>query len=436
MLGPGSSLGDLVTREALGVDDEARSPLRALGDRAGSALSFARSAGAAVVAPLSVPALALAARRTANDSMGRIAAFPAHVRALAAGETPPLPSRSTAWLDRDLRWVITSDLHRGQRGRYDWPARQRTKEVYLTLLRHYAQEGWGLVENGDVEDFWMTESSTWGALSDIVRMAGGLDVDPNDSLPVTDLVVALDRTVDNNRAIYDLLREAYLERGLYRRTVGNHDEAFWEPALAEALGTYLPGVEPFDAVLLTEGAAEAPGMERVDAVITHGHVTDSWNGPVYSPLGRAITWLGMALGELGANGTEGLPDEESVDRLLEGRARNRLITLDPRFGGNRRFDSLDEERLFAALDQDPPPGGWPWLVLGHTHYPMIRPTSKRGGMVKYANSGCGVLNRAVSALEWDASRDEPLRLVLWVDEGDGPTRVELLPDGDKLRVRR
>ena len=421
-------------REA-GSVGEGVTTLRSLSERASTVWAVARTAGIVATAPISVPALAVAARRTANDSLTRIAGFGEHLRAVAAGEPPTLPAPLTRFLDGEQRWIITSDLHRGPEGRYDWPGRQGTKEVYVSMLRHYATRGWGLVENGDVEDFWMAATSAWGAVYDIARVAGGLDVDPGDSLPATELRDVLDQTIANNALIYELLLDGFVRERRYHRTIGNHDEAYTDESLCEVLEGHLPGARPVDTILFTPGAVEAPGIGEVDAVISHGHLTDSWNGPVYSPLGRAITWIGMGLGELGASGTEGLPDEESVDRLLDGRGRNRLITLDPRFGGNRRFDSLDEERLFSALELDPPPGGWPWLVLGHTHYPMFEPTTSRGGTVRYANSGCGVLRRAVSALEWDPANDPPLQLVLWVDEGDGAVRVELDADESRLRPR-
>ena len=173
-----------------------------------------------------------------------------------------------------------------------------------------------------------------------------------------------------------------------------------------------------------------PGIDGVEAVIAHGHVTDAWNGPGFATLGRAVTWLANGLDDLPRIGrVDGLPDEEALGRLLSGKGRNQLITVDPRFGGNRRFDSLDEERLFDRLAEAPPPGGWPWIVFGHTHLPMLRPVNSRGEQVRYANTGCGVLDSAFSALEWDPDADETLRLVLWIDSVSGPERIELQPDG-------
>ena len=173
--------------------------------------------------------------------------------------------------------------------------------------------------------------------------------------------------------------------------MGNHDDVYVDADLTQHLALHLPGTEVVDSILLTRpGATDRNGIDGVDAVVTHGHLTDAWNGPGFALLGRAITWFATGLDDLPRLGdtVDGLPDEEATGRLLDGRGRNRLITLDPRFGGNRRFDSLDEQRLFEALAAAPPGGGWPWLVFGHTHFPMLTPQDAAGMPVRYANSGC------------------------------------------------
>jgi len=398
-----------------------------------------------------VPALAVAARRTANDCLVRIEQYPEHLHALAEGRPSPLPAPRTLRLDAGRRWLITSDLHRCVPGRTDWPERQHTKALYAHMLEHYAERGWGLIENGDVEDFWMVGGSAWGAVYDIARIAGGVAAVFDDSMRLQLFAEQLDRTVDNNALTYRLIREGFLADGRYHRTMGNHDEAYDDPVLVARLDEHLGGVDPVDTILLVDGDTDRntdrntvdrtadgrpahPGV--VQAVVSHGHLTDSWNGPGYSPLGRAITWLALGLDDLPTPaGSEGLPDEQAVDRLLSGRGRNRLVTLDPRFGGNRRFDSLDEERLFARLAEAEPEPGWPWMLFGHTHYPMLWPVNAEGDPVRYANSGCGVLDHTVSALEWDpGGGDDPVHLVMWTDDGTGPRRVELVADGAALQV--
>ena len=411
-----------------------------LGAAIETALAAARVAAIVAGAPLGFPALAVAARRTAADCARRIDSFGAHIEATIAGDPSPLPAGPVLRLDGRRPWLITSDLHRCVPGRVDWPARQRTKDLYPQVLSHYAERGWGLIENGDVEDFWMTGSSGRDTAYDVARTLGAVTSAVDRTLETEALGSQLDRIVANNERTYQVIRDRFLADGRYHRTVGNHDEDLALPDMAERLAEHLPGVEPAGTILLVDPgagrtAAEVRELSDTMAVVTHGHLTDSWNGPGYSALGRAITWLGLGLDQLAAaRSTDSLPDEEAVDRLLEGRGRNRLVTLDPRFGGNRRFDSLDEERLFAALARDEPEDGWPWMLFGHTHYPMLCPTSRDGTPIRYANSGTGVLDRAVSALEWDPGRGTPVRLVLWLDTPEGPERTELVADGDRLRV--
>lgn len=400
---------------------------------AATSWAVAKAAVAMLAAPVSVPVLAVGARMTTAACRNRIADYPAHLRAVAEGRPPLLPAPRTLRAPADRRFVITSDLHRCIPGRLDWPERQRTKRLYARVLEQYAADGWDLLENGDVEDYWMVGGSTWGAVYDMAGLAGAatgpLGADARRGV----LREHLDRIVDNNADIYRVLRDGFCAEGRYWRTMGNHDDVYADRELAAHLGRHLPGTEIADTVLLTRpGCGDADGVDGVAAVVAHGHLTDSWNGPGFARLGRTVTWLATGLDDLPyLPQVDGLPDEESLEVLLGGGARNRLITVDPRFGGNRRGDSLDEQRLFRRLADHRPAVDWPWLAFGHTHFPMLRPLDTDGQPVRYANSGCGVLEGAFTALEWDPV-DEEFHLVVWVDEPSGPRRVELVGRGDVL----
>ena len=402
-----------------------------------SAWAVAKAAIGLVGAPVTVPAMTVAALRSAKITKARIARYPQHLHALAEGQVPPLPLKRSIRRPASTRYLITSDLHRCIPGRLDWPERQGTKGLYHEVLSQYADEDWHLIENGDVEDFWMVGGSTWGAVYDVAYLTGGAVGPGRNEARRTLLRQQLDRIVDNNAEIYALLRERFCAEGRYLRTMGNHDDAYTDTEMAEYLQTHLPGAELVDTVLLSaDGATGADGIDGIEAIIAHGHLTDSWNGPGFAPLGRSITWLITGLDDLPKiPKAGGLPDEEGMARLLGGGARNRLITVDPRYGGNRRFDSLDEQRLFTSLAESEPEGGWPWIVFGHTHFPMLWPHDADGVPVKYANSGCAVLDGAFTCLEWDSSDAErPLRLIVWRAGTDGAERIELVPDGPTLRA--
>lgn len=430
---------DVLARAASWADrHEERRGVDADGPGAPASVWAASKAAVALMAsPVVVPTLTVAALRTTQVNGARIAAFPDHLHALAEQRPAPLPGERTLRRSSGERYLITSDLHRCIAGRLDWPRRQRVKQLYMDVLQGYAEEGWHLIENGDVEDFWMVGGSTWGAVYDVAYLAGAATGPGRPEARRRILCEHLDRIVENNAETYALLRDAFCASGRYHRTMGNHDDVFADPYVADHLGTHLPGVEVADTILLSPDGVDADeGIAGVDAVVAHGHLTDSWNGHGFSVLGRYVTWLATGLEDLpGVPRVEPLPDRSALVRLLDGRASNRLIEVDPRYGGNRRFDSLDEERLFARLDECEPAQGWPWLVYGHTHFPMLRPLNAAGRPVRYANSGCGVLDGAFSALEWDASDpDDPLRLVVWHTTEDGPQRTELTPDGGSLRT--
>ncbi len=387
--------------------------------------------------PVSVPTLAIAAQRSQREALRRIDAFGEHLEALCSDGPSPLPGARARRAPASGRYVITSDLHRCIPGRLDWPARQQTKDLYRRVLEEYAADEWSLIENGDVEDFWMVGGSTWGAVYDVARLASGAAGFLADDTRRALLGDHLDRIVDNNAALYHLLDDGFARSGRYLRTIGNHDDVFTDPALVARLGQHLHAVDVPDAIVLErDGATADDGVSGVDAVVMHGHLTDAWNGPGLATLGRVVTWAATGLDDLPRPAsTAGLPEEPSPTALLGGRGENRLITVDPRYGGNRRFDSLDEERLFASLAAASHDHEWPWLIFGHTHFPMLRPVDASGTPVRYANSGCGVLTAGFTALEWDPTADEPIRLVLHHADGRDLVRTELVPDGDTLRVR-
>ncbi len=396
----------------------------------------AKAAFGLATAPVTVPALTAAALHTAQRIGERIELYPAHLRALIERTPPPLPGVRTVHRDAGARYLITSDLHRCVPGRLDWPERQRVKDLYAEVLQGYADQRWHLIENGDVEDFWMVGGSRWGAMYDMAYLGGSLAGPARRRVQRRVLVEHLDRIVANNRATYDVIADGFCVDGRYHRTMGNHDDVFEDLALVDALAGHLPGTTVADTILLTGGGAAPDGVADVEAIVAHGHLTDSWNGHGFAALGRSLTWAITGLDDLpGMPRVDPLPDADGLARLLGGHARNRLISVDPRYGGNRRFDSLDEERLFARLAEEAPDGGWPWLLHGHTHFPMLRPLDAAGHPVRYANSGSGVLHGAFTALEWDPTNDDtPLHLVLWQRTPDGPLRTELVPDGPTLRA--
>ena len=174
-----------------------------------SAWAVAKAAVSLAGLPVGISAMAVAARRAQRLTLDRIDRYPEHLHTLAEGERSPLPANRRSRLPSDRRILITSDLHRCIPGRLDWPARQATKSLYHRVLSGYAEDEWTLIENGDVEDYWMVGGSTWGAVYDVARLAGGaggrLAAEPRREL----LREHLDRIVDNNAATYRVIRDGF-----------------------------------------------------------------------------------------------------------------------------------------------------------------------------------------------------------------------------------
>lgn len=370
----------------------------------------------AVSAPIGGPIVgALAARNTVVTK--RLAArYAGVVDDVLAGRDLP-EAWTTARVDAGDRWFVASDLHRYVRGTFDWPGGQDTKDLYATVLNHYADHDHGLIEAGDVEDFWLTGGSTYGAAYDVLRL-GGLVRRSAAGRRWLSAVHGehLRRVVANNPDIYRVIQDRFLATGRYLRLIGNHDDAFADPAVVEVLQETLPGTIVHDFVVF-ERDGEGIG------VVTHGHHTDSWNGPGMSGLGRLGTWLASTIADAPLVGRElGVPDASITTGLLRGEHRSVLTPVSAIFGANLELYSVDEVLLFASFqrawgeagaDLD----GGPYVLLGHTHLPLAWPVDPGSGRAwkRYVNAGSGVTRGLVTGVEWDgATGPEPdVRLVGW-----------------------
>lgn len=414
-----------------------------------------RMASVAVASPLL--AAWVAARATWNTSRTRrsVEAFPDLVEDLFAGRPPSGPLAPggrdvrVGRAEAGARWFVASDLHRCMAGAMDWPESQGTKGLYRTALEHYAAEGWGLIENGDVEDFWLSGGSAYGVVYDAGRIVGhALPSAMRKGYLPAFYGDHLDRIVANNAALYTLVRERFASSGRYLRLVGNHDDPLGDPAVAARLGDHLPEVPVLDHLVLADG-------DHPVGLVTHGHQTDPWNLPAADALGKVMTWIASAL--LDAPWTAvrpGIPAVEESEAILEGTQPDRLMAVDGRLGVNRDLYTLDERDLLGACRRrwgrggdGPGLEGGPYVLFGHTHVPLIEPLVPGAGAddpsarwVRYANSGSGVTWELVTGLEWDGSLDPrapQLRLVAWrygtedepgvigLDGGRPVVRVEL-----------
>lgn len=317
---------------------------------------------------------------------------------------PPLTGQRLAGAGETLRadargkYFITSDLHRGPAGGRDWSNSNGAAAVYAAALHHYADNGWGLIENGDVEDFWVVGGSNWGVAYDLVRMVGSAFGRSGRNARLAAYRLHLDRTVANHGPTYRAITERFLSRSSYFRVRGNHDDSYEQPDLVDRLRDHLPGTPIADSVLLCAD-------HRLVGFVAHGHRTDPWNGPVGRWRGRVITWFASLLADMPGIDELGPPSEAQVLAPFRAKGVNVLTALDRWLGLDPKRHSLDETVLHDAFDERFGAHSAPWLVCGHTHDPMIRPIDPQTRTVfsRYANSGSGICPGVITGVEWDGS---------------------------------
>jgi hypothetical protein len=416
--------------------------------RAAEAWATAKLAVLALAAPVWAPLVGLRATRVTSAIRRDFDRHVAELHRAMAGNGSAIGSGRVARAPAGDRYFFTSDLHRFVRGSSDAPLAQQTKALYEVALDHYGHEGWALVENGDVEDYWLVSGSTYAVVYDVVRLAATtLGRGPRARVRRRLTAEHLRRIVDNNRGIYDRIDEQFHRRGRYHRLIGNHDDPYLDPTIAAHVTEVFPGLEVTDLLVF-----DAPGGPV--GVAAHGHHTDPWGAPASAGLGRLGTWIGSALNDApfisSAPGTSG-PD--ATHDLLAGRRTNRLLTVRSRLGADG-LDSLDEDRLYRAFRREFG-DDLPIVLFGHTHRPLaspVAPTDPHEPWPTYFNSGSGVHHSMVTGIEWDGTDDPDhpvLRVVGWhYGDGDGDIvahrdgrpvvrRVfEPSADGLTLRVRR
>ena len=160
------------------------------------------------------------------------------------------------------KYVIVSDLHRYAPGDLDIPTQQDDVRLYQGVLEHYAKGAWSLIENGDVEDFWLRGGSSWGVAYDIAGGFTGVagDVALEAGLGgIAELHLAKVAGNPHYGRVYAMLQTLYHHEGRYFRTAGNHDDVYRSAEMVTALGTYFPGIGVDDFIVF-ETPAKTPSV--------------------------------------------------------------------------------------------------------------------------------------------------------------------------------
>lgn len=375
----------------------------------------------------------------------------------AVGSAQVSPSRKSRRgrvevVDASINAFISSDLHRTPPGQRDWARSQGTADIYAAVLEYYGQKDWYLIENGDVEDFWMVGGSAWGVAYDICRLTGTALGPAGKPLRRAAYTEHLNRIVQNHAPIYDRIERLFHLHGRYLRLIGNHDDVYYDPHVVDALQLHFPGLRPSDYLVLAD-TPNSPGGDgqliEPRAVITHGHITDPWNSAGGAWRGKTVTWTASLLGDLPGGGELGPPSETSSMQPFLGEASNQLTSLGHWMSLDHNHQTLDESQLHRAFAQHWGEGAGPWLLCGHTHTPLYGPMdpSDYSRFTKYINSGSGIGRSVVSGIEWrGAERRSPVLVgftfgqpadgigtVVHEYEGNALVRTELVADtGDRL----
>jgi hypothetical protein len=171
--------------------------------------------------------------------------------------------------------VLFSDHHMTYRGhRHDY-FHQFNYPLYCEVLRYYAEKGFALVENGDMEElviFEPTPEETQrrrklvkkSLLDDI----GDLNWDELVGLRIETRRKQLEKILNDNHEYYDLVK--MLGKSRFYKIAGNHD-TYYSAELEQMIEAELwQGV--VKDVLLVE--RQRDGKSGLDFVITHGHQFD------------------------------------------------------------------------------------------------------------------------------------------------------------------
>ncbi len=336
------------------------------------------------------------------------------------------------------KYFIFSDFHLYTEGTSNAVAFQETMPLYMAALQHYAVEGFHLIENGDIEDYWLRGGSLYRVIYDVASAlpAPYLDKAYNEAQVLAAAKFHLHAIVDQNKPLYTLIRSAFYDQNRYSRTVGNHDDIYSHPKMVEALRYFYPSILVHDYIVFEN---DGKGI----GVISHGHQTDAWDMEGCSFLGKPVTSLGSAVRDISLGEWKpGIADEEKTKSIWNFETNpNILDELNPWLGVTAQLGNLDEVRLYRAMKKKglTGPQAWmPFVLLGHTHVPLAAPIAphSEGHWWRYANSGCGMFKRLITGLEWDGTANANLpkvRLVAWrykddIQEPGGGFRRKVLAE--------
>ena len=165
------------------------------------------------------------------------------------------------------RFVVFSDHHMGFDGsRLDFFSEFGNGVLYAEALTAYADAGFTLVENGDVEELIIHEPTSPPPHATLATRTAWRRVQ-------------LRQVIDHHRELYEQINTQFVEQGRYVRIAGNHDQDLQDPSFLELLQTVYPALEQVYDFLVIEPTQDGPA----GVMIGHGHHFDTASTPLFAP---------------------------------------------------------------------------------------------------------------------------------------------------------
>jgi hypothetical protein len=350
-------------------------------------------------------------------------------------------------LPPDRAYVVFSDHHFIWEGApHDYFTHWHNREMYLQLLQHYADEGYTLVDAGDVEDL-IVKPPDWGTLFadefyDIVGLLTGGALER--AHVIAERKDRYDDIRDNYQEVHHKIGSLFLSQGRFVKVAGNHDTDLRDPSIQpDFMPSYGPGTTAGMTEILLISQVDFLGLPTGDfrAFVAHGHQFDPWTNANAGPdCGEQFT---ESLGWFGGGADRVWTETEWRDQISElGGWENFLVKAPSMAPGNKaKIRHMGERPIYKKLNKkfdDVDEDGQPWLVLGHTHEPRHAPWTKKksGGETwdRYHNTGAaGRYEDLIWCVEIVGGE---ARTVAWsYNAGAMPTRHLATPIPGKPRMR-
>lgn len=347
------------------------------------------------------------------------------------------------------RYVIFSDLHNTEEG-HRQDAFGANRALYTQALSAYYDQGYTLVEDGDVEELviWDPAHAEPGEAQRRSKMS----LAELERARLQYRVEQLDRLLREPRqAEMWAAIERFHDSGRWVRLVGNHDVDEKRPELDAVMERRFPGFDAKDVLFL-----DGPDG-RAEYAVMHGHQFDPWSNEERSAQAGETISENLAVWYEGSDKHWKLSETETM-ALGETALSDELVTAQPKSESHKLSELLaekvighaiaweyfenahhprkavgeaisgerwlkarhtDEQRIAAELHRSP---DRPKLVLGHTHEPRLDPLGPNGVDGDMLNCGsAGRFENLVFGLE---IIDGVARVISWSMVNGRPERRE------------